>query len=228
MKGYPAVNKLCLLAPSVVLLGTAVAQDDGADDVLGEVTVRLIGYNEVPSVSTPARGMFAAQVDEAASTITYTLQYDPLSGDVTQAHLHLGERHTNGGISVWLCSNLTDPPPPAGTQACPPGPAEISGTITPEQVGGPMDQGIAAGEFVELLEAMRAGAVYVNVHSTTHPGGEIRAQLLGPRDDPDDSDGEPDGDTGGGAGGDGGGDGGGAGGGGDGGGGGGGVGGGAG
>ncbi|HEY8519458.1 MAG TPA: CHRD domain-containing protein [Gammaproteobacteria bacterium] len=189
MKGHPAVRKLCLLAPSVVLLGTAAAQDDGTDeDVLNEVTVRLVGYNEVPSVSTPARGLFTALIDEAASTITYTLQYDQLSGDVTQAHLHLGERHTNGGISVWLCSNLTDPPPPAGTQACPPGPAEITGTITPEQVGGPVDQGIAAGEFAEVLAAIRSGAVYANVHSATHPGGEIRGQLFGPLDDLDDSD----------------------------------------
>jgi hypothetical protein len=42
---------------------------------------------------------------------------------------------------------------------------------------GPAGQGIAAGEFAELLAAMRAGVTYVNVHSTLYPGGEIRAQI---------------------------------------------------
>ena len=38
-------------------------------------------------------------------------------------------------------------------------------------------QGIAAGEFAELLRAIRTGNSYVNVHNDKHPGGVIRAQL---------------------------------------------------
>ena len=38
-------------------------------------------------------------------------------------------------------------------------------------------QGIAAGEFDEFVRAIRAGATYVNVHTTGRQGGEIRAQL---------------------------------------------------
>ena len=41
----------------------------------------------------------------------------------------------------------------------------------------PAAQGIAAGEFNELVAAIRAGATYANVHSTKYEGGEIRAQL---------------------------------------------------
>jgi len=37
--------------------------------------------------------------------------------------------------------------------------------------------GIAAGEFAELLRAIRTGNSYVNVHNDKHPGGVIRAQL---------------------------------------------------
>ena len=81
----------------------------------------------------------------------------------------------NGGISVFLCSNLGNGP--AGTQACPPAPATISGTITPADVIGPAEQGIDPMEFDELVGAIRAGVAYANVHSTTFPTGEIRGQL---------------------------------------------------
>jgi hypothetical protein len=42
---------------------------------------------------------------------------------------------------------------------------------------GPAGQGIAAGEFSELVDALRAGRAYANVHSSKFPGGEIRGQI---------------------------------------------------
>ncbi len=69
--------------------------------------------------------------------------------------------------------------PPAGTQACPPSPATVTGTLTAANVVGPAGQGIAAGEFAELIRAIRAGKTYANVHSTKFPGGEIRSQIEG-------------------------------------------------
>ena len=51
---------------------------------------------------------------------------------------------------------------------------------------GPAGQGIAAGEFAELVRAMLADVAYANVHSTTYPGGEIRGQLDSDHDHDDD------------------------------------------
>ena len=76
---------------------------------------------------------------------------------------------------MFFCTNLGNGP--AGTQACPPAPATISGTIRPADVIGPVGQGISAGEFGELVSAIRAGKTYANVHTQERPGGEIRAQL---------------------------------------------------
>jgi hypothetical protein len=53
----------------------------------------------------------------------------------------------------------------------------VTGTLRPADVIGPAGQGITAGQFEELVRAIRAGATYVNVHSSLYPGGEIRGQL---------------------------------------------------
>jgi len=143
----------------------------------GFVNVRasLSGYNEVVAVSTSGNGTFTARIDAANQRIDYEESYDGLEGSVTQSHIHFGAPGTNGAISVFLCSNLGNGP--AGTQPCPPPPATISGTITAADVIGPGAQGIAPGQFDELVAAIRAGATYVNIHSTTWTGGEVRGQL---------------------------------------------------
>ncbi len=63
------------------------------------------------------------------------------------------------------------------TQACPAAPATIEGVILPADVIGPDGHGVTAGQFDEVVAAMRAGVTYVDVHSSLYQGGEIRAQL---------------------------------------------------
>lgn len=135
----------------------------------------LTGYEEVPAISTSASGAFHARISNDGSSIAYELSYTALAGDVQQAHIHFGQIGVNGGISVFLCTNLGNGP--AGTQACPAGPTTITGTITAADVIGPGDQGITTGEFAELIAAIHAGRAYANVHSSAHTGGEIRAQI---------------------------------------------------
>lgn len=150
--------------------------DDDDDDVLAvTVGARLRGLSEVPSISTAAVGFFRADIDDASSMITYQLMYQDLQA-VEQAHIHVGQVHTNGGVSAFLCTNLDNGPP--DVQPCPEGAAEISGTIMAAQVVGPAEQGVEEGEFEELLAAIRAGAAYVNVHTTTFPTGEVRGQIV--------------------------------------------------
>lgn len=133
----------------------------------------LHGYREVPSISTTGAGTFIAHVH--SDRIGFQLSYSRLQGSVTQAHLHFGQYSVNGGVAVFLCSNMAGAP--AGTPPCPPPPATFHGTITASDVIGPAAQGIGPGEFAELVRAIKAGKVYANVHSTLHPNGEIRSQL---------------------------------------------------
>jgi CHRD domain len=161
---------VAVVAALVIAVTSAVAGGGGKS-----IRERLMGYQEVPAVSTAASGDFRAKLRLGAEEITYSLSYAGLTGDVQQAHIHFGQPSVNGGISVFLCSNLGNGP--AGTQACPPAPATIEGTITPADVIGPGVQGIDPGEFGELVSAILAGMTYANVHSSTFPNGEIRAQL---------------------------------------------------
>jgi hypothetical protein len=151
----------------------------------------LIGYEEVPSLSTTANGEFRARISNDETEIQYELTYRDLEGDVQQAHIHLGQKSVNGGISVFLCTNLGNGP--AGTQACPPAPATITGTIRAIDVSpdipataGARAQGLEPGEFGELLAAIRAGVTYVNVHSSKFPAGEMRSQIDANKRDHDD------------------------------------------
>ncbi len=163
-------------AVGVIAAGSAATASNGSHDVPVTLHEQLTGYEETPlALSTTGTGRFRAQIKEGQQQITYTLSYSGLEGTVTQAHIHFGAKAQSGGISVFLCSNLGNGP--AGTQACPAAPGSVSGTITATDVIGPTTQGIGAGEFAELISAMRAGTTYVNVHSTLYAAGEIRAQL---------------------------------------------------
>jgi hypothetical protein len=164
-----------LKATALVAIGGALAVGGvAAAGGGGNIREELSGYQEVPALSTTGHGSLRARINNGS--IEYTLRYGDLEGTVTQSHIHLGNEGVNGGISVFLCSNLPSPPP--GTPACPlTNPAEVSGTLEPEDVIGPTGQGIDPGEFDELLRAIRAGATYANVHSTKYPGGEIRHQI---------------------------------------------------
>jgi hypothetical protein len=160
-------------AVALAVTGSAAMADNGR--TTSNLRVRLTGYQEGPAVSTAATGQFRAVIDEKAQEITYQLSYSGLEGSVTQSHIHIGLRAQNGGIMVFLCSNLGNGP--EGTQACPAAPATITGTLRPGDIVGPAGQGITTGEFDELVAAIRADATYVNVHSSLFPTGEIRAQL---------------------------------------------------
>jgi hypothetical protein len=162
------------LAIGVAVVGVAATTAGAIAGDRAKLRTSLSGYEEVPAVSTTGGGEFRAAIDRHSDRIQYQITYRAIEGTVTQSHIHFGQEGVNGGISVFLCSNLGNGP--AGTQACPPS-GTVSGTIEPEDVIGPAGQGIAPGEFDELVRALRAGATYANVHSTTWPGGEIRGQI---------------------------------------------------
>jgi hypothetical protein len=165
-----------------ILAGLAVtsliyAGSVGADDERHRVKANLSGFQETPlTLSTPGTGSFTANIDEDRQTIDYRLSFEGLEAPAIAAHIHLGARAIGGGVIAFLCSGGNKP-------ACPAAGGTVTGTIAATDIIGPTAQGIAPGEFAEVVRAIRNGAVYANVHSTLRPGGEIRGQLRASEDD---------------------------------------------
>ncbi len=162
----------------VLAVGSYAVAGSGKDEVKADT---MSGYLEgAPGgpVSSAATGAFEATIDDAAREIHFTLSYSGLEGDVRQAHIHFGQRSVNGGISIWLCETAANPRP-VGSPDVPdcPQSGTVEFTVGASHVVGPTAQGIAAGEFEEIVAAIRAGRAYANVHSSKFPGGEVRGQI---------------------------------------------------
>jgi hypothetical protein len=170
------MKKILTVAVAAIVAAFAVPGPVMAGDGFG---ARLRGMEEVPSISSAGQGFFYASLNDAETQLDYSLLYFNVESTVTQSHIHIGQKSVTGGIVLYLCSNLT---PPAGVPtppACPNGSPQngVTGTLTASNVITQAGQGISAGEFAEVVRAIKAGHAYANVHSTTFAGGEIRGQI---------------------------------------------------
>jgi hypothetical protein len=186
------------------LLPLTVPAIDAAENNNRRLRTDLSGFNEVHpptlgigAIFSTGSGRLTLKIDRKNREIGYELSYEfPDASDTTlvgaqfvnQAHLHFGQKHTAGGINVWLCQSTDSPAPAsvaASTPTCPSPSGTVNGTITPGKVLALTGQGFPADEdgFDALLDALRNGAIYGNVHTDRFPPGEIRGDLGDHHDD---------------------------------------------
>jgi hypothetical protein len=126
----------------------------------------LTGAEENPPVTTSARAVARFKL-ESNGTLTYELwAAAPIIGAM-QSHIHLGAYTQNGPIVTFLYSSATPQNFAAGDLIA-------RGSITDANV-------IARANFtptvLNLVERMRQGRAYANVHTMANPGGEVRGQI---------------------------------------------------
>ena len=155
-----------------------------ADEEDNTFRARLTGLAEVPPVATAATGSFTATLSSDGSTLSYKVTYNNLNAQVLFSHIHFGFPREATGIMVFLCGPAAGAVggPPAGfpnPPACPDATSgTVTGSVTAANVIGPNNQGITPGtDFAKVIQALREGAAYVNVHSMRSPSGEIRGQI---------------------------------------------------
>ncbi len=169
-----------------MMLGTLVAATTLAGAALAspaeELHAVLSGFNEVGSLNNESgailsegHGTLELRLDRRAQTLSFVLKFSNLSSPVTQSHIHFGKPHMAGGVMVFFCSNLPNPPP--NTQPCPADGGTVSGTLTAANVLAISGQNVHAGDFDALTDALESDTAYVNVHTSNFPAGEIRGQI---------------------------------------------------
>jgi len=130
------------------------------------------GGNFVPGgVNTNATGHIVAKFDKALTEVAVNLRIKDLTGDFLAAHFHCGRPGQNGPVAFGLVS---------------PGPLtfngqRVKGTLTNTDFTGADCQpviGRSVNNIAALAFAMRDGLIYINVHSSDFPPGEIRGQMI--------------------------------------------------
>lgn len=152
----------------------------GNDDV-HQLHVSPRGENEVPARDTRAKGEATFVVSHDGQSVHYTLTVSQIDNPF-MAHIHMAAAGVNGPIVQWLFPSTAVAPGPTGI-------GQTSGLLATGEFTSSTFVGPLAGKtMADLLNAIRAGNAYVNVHTssgvagdTPHagnfPGGEIRAQL---------------------------------------------------
>lgn len=134
---------------------------------------RLEGAQEVPPVDTDGRGVAIFILNKAGTELKFRLIVGGLD-DILMSHIHLAPAGSNGGIVVWL---YPDSPPAALI------PGRFNGILAKGTItDGDLVGALAGMTLSDLVDEMRAGNTYVNVHTQGVPSGEVRGQItpLGP------------------------------------------------
>jgi hypothetical protein len=132
----------------------------------------LKGSNEVSQVpvETDGFGFAAIGVNHAETAIGFVLTAFRLE-NIVVAHIHCGAAGVNGPV----VADLFVPAAPVTKNGL-----LAHGVITDANVIDRPDSAACPGgvtDLAGLLEKIRTGNAYVNVHTTAFPGGEIRGQL---------------------------------------------------
>ncbi len=110
----------------------------------------LDGLQEVPPNASPAFGSISLTVDDLTFDWTLSGTFQDLLSSATAAHIHKAPPGVNGPVIF-----------PLTVTAATSGTVSGAGTFT-------------AAQLADLID----GQYYVNIHSSTFPGGEIRGQVV--------------------------------------------------
>ena len=146
-QGQGITRFLVALGVSLALAACGGAGGGGSSTAKVFRSVALNGAQENPAVTTASTGSGVLIIDTESGDVSGSINTFGITGSA--AHIHTGTVGANGPVIIPLTQTST------GVWSVPDG-----AKLTSEQ-----------------LDAMRAGTLYVNVHTAANPGGEIRGQV---------------------------------------------------
>ena len=173
------INRLLVL-PAFLALAACAPDSDDSVAAVSQLTAPVFaatsdhfmahptGREEIPMNDSRAQGQAQFRLSDDGASLHYKLIVANIE-NVTQSHIHMAPRGTNGGIIVWLY-------PSAPPSQLIPGRSQgvlAEGDITAANLTG----ALAGMDLSDLVEQIRAGNTYVNGHTSQFPPGEIRGQV---------------------------------------------------
>jgi hypothetical protein len=154
MKNWKKTGGLVLMA--AVIMGSMEACKKDKDEQEYNLSGTASGAQEVPAVTTTGTATLTGEYDGDDNKLEYKIEWQNLSGNVAQAHIH-GPAFSgaNAGVLVPL-------------------------TITLNGTSGKLEGEVSLPDSTEQF--LIAGKLYYNLHTTLHPGGEIRGQITATKD----------------------------------------------
>ena len=147
-------------AVALLLLPAAPAQAEtiNARAILG-------GGEEVPALLTGAVAIADLAIDTEARTIAVEIRIFNIPTATTAGHIHVGPKGVAGPVVV-------DFPIPQNRV----GDMNLNFTVGASQLR--PNPGIGINTIDDVIQAIVGGGAYVNIHTATFPGGEIRGQIF--------------------------------------------------
>jgi len=140
------------LSALAILAFSSCKQED--PNLIVRTNLPMEGAQEVPAKNTAANGSIDVSYNTSTKTLSYTVRWNSLTGNIVGFHIHgVATKGFNAGIIQNFAGYSTAQ---TGT---------FSGTF------------FVDGVVVKEEDLLR-GAYYINIHTPTNPGGEIRAQIL--------------------------------------------------
>jgi hypothetical protein len=112
-------------------------------------------------------GIATFQLSADGKSLDYKLDLTKMNS-VMGAHIHSGKQGQNGPVIAGLF-NPSMSGPPTGTIN-----GQLKkGTLTSADLSGPL----AGKQISDLVNMIKSGGAYVNVHTTQNQNGEVRGQI---------------------------------------------------
>ncbi len=142
-------------------------------------SVIMNGASESPVNASPGTGTAFITIDFTANTLAITFNFTGLLGTTTAAHIHAATAVPGVGTSGVATTTPFFAGFPTGVTS-----GSYSNTLDMTQASSynpsyvTANGGTTASAESALFTAIQGGRAYLNIHSTSFPGGEIRGFLV--------------------------------------------------
>jgi hypothetical protein len=173
------VTEILKTSVRALSLAAALTCANAAQAAINIYSATLTGPNESPPNASPGTGFATVTIDDILNTMRVQVSFSGLTGTTTASHIHAATASPFSGTAGVATTTPTFAGFPLGVTA---GSYDntldllLSSSYNPAYITA--NGGTPASAETALLSAIGSGKAYLNIHSTTFGGGEIRGFLV--------------------------------------------------